>query len=85
MSDLYSIKQLAKAEAIQETFREAIIRVLIVRFEFVPPIIADLLNTQENSARLKQLHIQAVTICSIEEFERLLSKHGNLGKNNSTY
>jgi hypothetical protein len=85
MSDLYTIKQLAKTEAIQETFREAIIRVLRVRFELVPPIITDLLDRQDNYATLKQLHIQAVTIGSVEEFQQLLNQYISSESDNSVF
>jgi len=73
-----SIERLAKEEGIQEgrleTLRETIIDVLKVRFEAIPSTVSDMLTGLEDGALLKQLHLQAITVCSIEAFQNLLSE-----------
>lgn len=73
-----SIERLAKEEGIQEgrleTLRETIIDVLKVRFEAIPSTVSDMLTGLEDGALLKQLHLQAITVRSIEAFQLLLNE-----------
>jgi hypothetical protein len=73
-----SIERLAKEEGIQEgrleTLRETIIDVLKVRFEAIPSTVSNMLTGLEDGALLKQLHLQAITVSSIEAFQKLLSE-----------
>lgn len=70
-----SIERLAKEEGVQETLRETIVDVLRVRFQSVPPVINEMLDNRQEPTLLRQLHLQAVTIDSVEEFQQLLSQH----------
>jgi hypothetical protein len=78
-----SIERLAKEEGIQEgrleTLRETIIDVLRVRFTTIPPTMNEMLASLEDGTLLRQLHLQAITISSIEEFQQLLSQHIKAG------
>jgi hypothetical protein len=82
-----SIERLAKEEGIQEgrleTLRETIIDVLRVRFTTIPPTMNEMLASLEDGTLLRQLHLQAITISSIEEFQQLLSQHIQAAFNNS--
>jgi len=81
-----SIERLAKEEGIQEgrleTLRETIIDVLRVRFATIPPTMGELLASLEDGTLLRQLHLQAITISSIEEFQQVLSQHIQADLNN---
>lgn len=78
-----SIERLAKEEGIQEgrlkTLRETIIDVLKVRFEAIPSTVSEMLAELEDGTLLKQLHLQVITVGSIEEFQQLLSQHVQTG------
>jgi len=52
--------------------REDIIEVLEVRFEAVPETIVEAVNQINDTALLKSLHRQAITIATLEEFQTLL-------------
>ncbi|MBZ8181436.1 hypothetical protein [Oscillatoria salina] len=54
--------------------RESVIEVLQIRFEVVPENAIAILNTIENLPQLKQLHRQAVTVESLQEFEQILAQ-----------
>ncbi|MFP4007603.1 MAG: hypothetical protein ACLFV6_06270 [Spirulinaceae cyanobacterium] len=58
--------------------RESVLEVLEVRFEVVPETIANAVNQIEDTALLKSLHRQAITIASLEEFQTLLPSPDNL-------
>ncbi|HEY9612932.1 hypothetical protein [Allocoleopsis sp.] len=57
-----------------ETLRENAITILEVRFREVPPELIDVINTLKDVAVLKQLHRQAITILSIQEFQQVLEQ-----------
>lgn len=57
--------------------RKSVLRVLEVRFQEVPEAIADTINSIEDVDFLDRLHIQAVVIPSLSEFEKLLTSEQN--------
>ncbi|MBZ8181438.1 transposase [Oscillatoria salina IIICB1] len=61
-------------DAIAQNTRESTIEVLQIRFETVPENINQILDTIENLPQLKQLHRQAVTVDSLQEFEQILAQ-----------
>jgi hypothetical protein len=67
-----SVERLARQEGILQQVREDVIDVLTVRFEDVPPSTVEAINRIEDTARLKTLLRQAITIDSIAEFQGLL-------------
>jgi len=52
--------------------RESVLEVLEVRFEVVLETIVEAVNQIEDTALLKSLHRQAITIATLEEFQALL-------------
>jgi len=64
----------ARGESLGRTteVRENIIEVLEVRFEAVPETIVEAVNQINDTALLKSLLRQAITIATLEEFQTLL-------------
>jgi len=59
--------------------RENVLEVLEVRFEAVPETIVEIVNQIEDTALLKSLLRQAITIATLEEFQTLLPSLENRG------
>lgn len=70
------VQQGVQQEALRSG-RKSVLRVLEVRFIEVPEAIADTINDIEDVDFLDRLHIQAVVIPSLEEFEKLLKSEQN--------
>ena len=71
-----SIERLARIEGISEGVvqkgREDVIEVLEVRFEALPNELVEKINQIEDLELLKTLHRQAITIGSLDDFQRVL-------------
>ena len=67
------IKQGMK-QGVLEASREAVVDILEVRFENVPPTILDAVNELEDLSRLRMLRRKAATIASMEEFRQFLGE-----------
>ena len=52
--------------------RESVLEVLEVRFNEVPPALRTLINQIEDISRLKQLHISAISINSLADFQEIM-------------
>jgi hypothetical protein len=63
-----------RQEGLLEKSREAIVDVLQVRFDDVPDGLVEAINAIDDLAVLKQLHRDAVTVRSFEEFTALLDR-----------
>jgi len=57
-----------------QSSREAVIENLQVRFESVPDVIVEVLEAIDDVAELKELHREAVTVSSLEEFQMMLNR-----------
>ncbi len=71
----------ARGESLGRTteVRENVLEVLEVRFEAVPETIVEVVNQIEDTALLKSLLRQAITIATLEEFQTLLPSLENRG------
>jgi len=71
----------ARGESLGRTteVRENVLEVLEVRFEAVPETIVEIVNQIEDTALLKSLLRQAITIATLEEFQTLLPSLENRG------
>ncbi len=72
MPYITSIERFALARGRTEEARESVLEVLEVRFEVVLETIVEAVNQIEDTALLKSLHRQAITIATLEEFQALL-------------
>lgn len=61
-----------RQEGILENARAAVLDVLTVRFEQVPPNLSERVNQITDMSRLRQLLQQAIYIGSLAEFEQLI-------------
>lgn len=67
-------QQKGRQEGILQNAREAVIEILQIRFERVPEALSQQVNTIQDLSLLKQLHRQAITIDSLDEFTTLLNQ-----------
>lgn len=63
-----------RQEGLLEKSREAVVDVLRVRFDEVPDGLVEAVNAMDDLAVLKQLHRDAVTVRSLEEFTAILDR-----------
>ena len=77
MRFLSTMEEMAIEEGIERgslrNARESVITVLRVRLGELPSTLQETINSLEDLSRLKQLHEMAITVDSLEEFERLLN------------
>ncbi|MBW4493062.1 MAG: Rpn family recombination-promoting nuclease/putative transposase [Oscillatoria princeps RMCB-10] len=66
-------KEEGRQEATRRTLREETLAILEVRFNAVPPEVADALNGIDDPDTLRRLHRAAITIASPAEFQQLIS------------
>lgn len=64
--------------------REAVLEVLEIRFEAVPPELIEAVNQIEDISVLKQLHRQAIALDSLEAFQQLLFPIESQGEDDAT-
>lgn len=69
-----SIERLAKEEAIIETNRENVIKILQTRFGQVPESVVEVINGIEDQPMLEALFTNAITTGSIEEWKQVLNE-----------
>jgi hypothetical protein len=74
MTYITSIERIGIEKGILQKAREAIIEVLTVRFEETPQALVEVINTITDTAVLKTLHRQAITVESIAQFKQVLDK-----------
>ena len=67
-------KQEGLEEGILQTAHEMVLEVLETRFEVVPQEVIEAFNQIEDTSVLKRLHLQAIAIPSIEDFQQLLEQ-----------
>jgi hypothetical protein len=70
----------ARQEGILQSSREDLLEVLRVRFENVPNLLEEAINQIEDDLALKTLLRQAITIGSLEEFQRYIDQLTSVDK-----
>ncbi len=68
-------RQEGMQEGMLKTSREAIVDILQLRFERVPASLHEMIEALDDPAVLKQLHRDAVTVRSLDDFAAILDTH----------
>jgi hypothetical protein len=66
-----------RQEGILENARVAVLDVLTVRFDRVPPNLSEQINQITDISRLRELLQRAISIDSVDEFEQILEANQN--------